>query len=285
MTAASAHRLPRQVREIFHPSDFSEASAIAFAHALKIALVTQARLSVLHVAPRDDVPWTDFPGIRTTLERWGLLPAGSARSAVGSLGIEVRKVLATHEDPVRASLAFLEAHPTDLIVLATHRRGERAGWLGSSVAEPIARGAEAMTLFVPHGIKGFISADDGSVSLRSILLPVDARPRPEPALEAARRAVWGLQCPEVAFTLLHVGAAGSMPMLKPEEQPGWTWEQVTREGDVLTTILETAAATSADLIVMATAGHNGFLDALRGSTTERVLRRAQCPLLAMPAGT
>jgi nucleotide-binding universal stress UspA family protein len=40
----------------------------------------------------------------------------------------------------------------------------------------------------------------------------------------------------------------------------------------------------ADLIVMATAGHQGALDALRGSTTERVVRQATCPVLAVPFG-
>ena len=40
---------------------------------------------------------------------------------------------------------------------------------------------------------------------------------------------------------------------------------------------------AANLIMMATAGHQGFLDALRGSTTERVLRHAPCPVLAVPA--
>jgi hypothetical protein len=38
-----------------------------------------------------------------------------------------------------------------------------------------------------------------------------------------------------------------------------------------------------NLIVMATDGRNGFLDALRGSHSERVLRRTPCPLLAIPA--
>jgi nucleotide-binding universal stress UspA family protein len=32
---------------------------------------------------------------------------------------------------------------------------------------------------------------------------------------------------------------------------------------------------------MTTEGHHGFMDALRGSTTERVLRAARCPLLAV----
>jgi nucleotide-binding universal stress UspA family protein len=56
-----------------------------------------------------------------------------------------------------------------------------------------------------------------------------------------------------------------------------------RQGDVVETILRTAAEIDADLIAMPTAGHHGIFDALRGSTTERVLRHAPCPVLAMPA--
>ena len=38
-----------KVESVFHPSDFSQASEVAFAHALKIALVAKATLTVLHV--------------------------------------------------------------------------------------------------------------------------------------------------------------------------------------------------------------------------------------------
>ena len=38
-----------KLESIFHPSDFSEASEVAFAHALKIALVAGAKLTMLHV--------------------------------------------------------------------------------------------------------------------------------------------------------------------------------------------------------------------------------------------
>ena len=37
-----------------------------------------------------------------------------------------------------------------------------------------------------------------------------------------------------------------------------------------------------NLIVMSTDGRHGFLDTLRGSHSERVLRRTPCPLLAIP---
>ena len=108
---------------IFYPSDFSPASEVAFAHALKVALLAQAELTILHVAPQSkDVQWTDFPGVRRTLERWGILPPGSARENVAEKGMNVTKIVHLHTDPVQAILAYLAEHPTNLIVLATHQR-------------------------------------------------------------------------------------------------------------------------------------------------------------------
>jgi nucleotide-binding universal stress UspA family protein len=49
------------------------------------------------------------------------------------------------------------------------------------------------------------------------------------------------------------------------------------------TIVDTAREVDADLIVMATRGREGFLDALRGSTTEQVLRQAGRAVLAVPS--
>jgi nucleotide-binding universal stress UspA family protein len=59
---------------------------------------------------------------------------------------------------------------------------------------------------------------------------------------------------------------------------------MTEIGDVIDVILEAALNTEADLIVMSTDGRHGFLDALRGSHSERVLRGSPCPLLAIPDG-
>jgi len=54
---------------------------------------------------------------------------------------------------------------------------------------------------------------------------------------------------------------------------------------VVNEILKAEREWHPDLMVLATQGHLDFLDALRGSTTERVLRGARCPLLAVPAQT
>src|SRR5262245_26023240 len=117
-----------EIESIFHPSDFSEASEIAFAHALKIALITGAAFTMLHVGRGHGAEWSDFPGVRATLERWRLIPKGSPKSAVGQLGIEVTKVIASSSDPVKASLYFLGRHPADLIVLAIHQYEGRMRW-------------------------------------------------------------------------------------------------------------------------------------------------------------
>ena len=77
-------------------------------------------------------------------------------------------------------------------------------WLDKSIGQPIARGAGEMTLFIPHGIPGFVSRDDGTVSLKSILIPVAPRPRAQPAVDAAARLIRNLKLRPGSVTLLHV---------------------------------------------------------------------------------
>ena len=272
------------LRNVFHPSDFSPASEVAFAHALKAALIAKADLTILHVSPDQGANWMDFPGVRTTLERWGLLPKNSPRAAVLNRGINVKKIVAKHTDPVRSVLAFLKTHSTDLIVLATDQQASRVRWLHKSVAEPVARKSRQMTLFIPKGVGGFVSAGDGSVSLKSILIPVASSPPAQPAIQAAARIVYRLNSPTGLFTILHVGEEGEMPTVVCPPLTGWQWKKTTKKGEVIDVILQTAQEISADLIVMSTDGRNGFLDVLRGTHSERVLSGSPCPLLAIPAG-
>jgi nucleotide-binding universal stress UspA family protein len=273
---------PERIGVIFHPSDFSVASEVAFAHALKIALVTGATLNVLHVAAEPKADWSDFPGVRDTLERWNLIPKGSPKSAVGQLGIDVVKVIATSSNPVKASLGFLEGHHADLIVLAVHQHEGRMRWLEKRVGEPIARGAGEMALYIPHGLEGFVSRKDGSVSLRTILIPVAGKPSAQPAVEAAARVIRNLQLAAGTVTLLHVGPASDAPALHIPNDTGWTWTRMAKESEPVEVILQTADTVAAELIVMTTEGPHGFLDGLRGSTSEQVLRKVRCPVANLP---
>jgi nucleotide-binding universal stress UspA family protein len=274
-----------KLESIVHPSDFSEASEVAFVHALKIALVAGAKLTMLHVEASPGAEWQDFPGVRDTLERWGLIPKGSPKSAVGQLGIAVAKVLRLSKNPVKACLGFLAENPTDLIVLAVRQHEGNMRWLGKSVGKPIARRAGQMTLFTPHGVEGFVSRKDGAISLRNILIPVTIKPRPQPSVESAARLIRSLQLPTGMVTLLHVGSTSEMPLPRLPVVSDWTWNRVAKVGEPADVILQTAMELRADLIIMTTDGPDGFLDALRGSTSERVLRQARCPVANLPVGS
>jgi nucleotide-binding universal stress UspA family protein len=278
-----------RIGSIFHPSDFSEASEIAFVHALKIALTSKALLSMLHVESNSEShsDWQDFPGVRETLERWKLIPPGSPKKAVIDLGIDVCKIVAAGQDkdPVKACLQYLEINSADLIVLAVRRHEGIMKWLGKSVGEPIARGAKEMTLFIPEGVEGFVSREDGSVHLQNILIPVAAKPSAQPAVEAVSRLILSLKLPPGTVTLLSVSPEGEMPSLNLPADTGWTWNQKIVEGHPTDTILQTADFLNADLIVMTTDGPDGFLDGLRGTTSERVLWKAKCPVANLPIGS
>ena len=205
--------------------------------------------------------------------------------AVGELGIDVRKVFAQESDPVEAVLRYLKKYPADFIVLATNQRDGRVRWLGKSVAEPVARKAWETTLFIPSDSEGFVDARDGSVHLRKILIPVAQSPRPQPAIEATARLVEKFECRAGTFVLMHVGDSSTMPTFRCPEVVGWEWKQELRTGDIIQSIVDTAKDLEADLIVMSTDGRNGFLDGLRGSHSERVLRHGAAPLLTIPVGT
>lgn len=78
-----------------------------------------------------------------------------------------------------------------------------------------------------------------------------------------------------------------------EEQLGW-WaarsvnaagaSTEVREGPVVAGILEAAREMSTDLIVMTTHGRSGFERLALGSVTEKVLRKAPCPVFVVPSG-
>ena len=66
------------VQSIFHPSDFSKASELAFAHALAIALIRKTELVIMHVRRGEREDWSAFPAVRKTLARWAGTGAGGA---------------------------------------------------------------------------------------------------------------------------------------------------------------------------------------------------------------
>jgi nucleotide-binding universal stress UspA family protein len=274
------------LKTIVHPTDLRPESESAFIHALGLAVISTARLVLVHVKPSSS-PRKErrtLPGVRATLERWGLLPNGSQRSDVGDrLGVGVKRITIEAEHPSSAIEQVLRTEPASLMVLGTEGRSGLPQWLRPSVAEQVARGGRIPTLFVPTTAKGFVDAETGRISLQRILAPIDASPEPTPALDTAIRVGELLGDDRVDVSLIHVGDGSRMPSLTLPESEIIRWQQLQCAGDVVGEISSAARQGRADLVVMATAGRRGLVDVLRGSVTEQVLRAVDCPLLAVPS--
>jgi nucleotide-binding universal stress UspA family protein len=218
--------------------------------------------------------------VRRLLVQWGLLEEDDPPSeALTKLGLEVDNINLNGQDPAQGIARFLREHPSDLVVIATHGRDGVDHWLKGSVSEDVFGRFAIPTLFVTHGARGFVSQVSGDIRLRRVLIPVDYSPTPSRAINAIQRFGRLLTGENIIVHLIHVGNSvppvnAAVPALPAV---------ILRSGNVVKSIVDAAVEYDVDFIGMPTAGHHGVLDALRGSTTERVIRHAPCPVFAVPA--
>ena len=269
---------------VLHPTDFSEASKLAFAQALKLALLLGTKFTIFHSSHLKNTAnnWHLFPAVRATLERWGILRKGMSRSAVfDELGIEIQKVGVSGLSPMAEIYNYTESHAVDLIVLATHTH-ECLDWcIQGNDIEQVVRQLAKDTLFVPEGVRGFVSLQDGSVFLKNILIPVDRKPHPGSAIKDTAALAKAIGDDRIDLSLIHVGNSEEMPVFNLPEDPRFRWNQIHRQGQVADEIIAVANQLCADLIVLPIHGRQGFLDVLRGRITKQVLSSAPCPVLAI----
>ncbi len=265
-------------KSIVHPTDLSFASEDAFAHALRIAIAAQGVLHVLHIeGPDEDSDnWNRFPHVREMLSRWGMIDASASREEItAKTGVKVLKASVSADTPVHGVAAYVARHMADLMVLMTHNRTGLERWLEGSVAEDTVRETRAPALFLREDQPGFVDAATGKVSLDTVLMPVEPQVSPLDAFRHIADFARTLN-PAAEVRLLHVGE--DLPIFE-----GLLPHIELRQGPVVETILGYAEEIGAGLIAMPTQGRRGLLDALRGSTAERVLHGAPCPLYAIPA--
>ena len=147
-------------------------------------------------------------------------------------------------------------------------------------------------------------AISGPVRIKSILVPVDFSPASKRALEYAVGVASQFKA---TLTLLHVvepvatpDFAASFPLALEDESlmaaakrqleqtvkaarvpRGMVEKVLVRFGRSFHEIADAARTRKADLIIISTHGYTGLKHALLGSTTERVVRHAHCPVLVV----
>ena len=210
---------------IVHATDFSTASEAAFAHGLRVALAVRGHFYLVHAEHLDageDGDWAAFPGVRSTLVRWGLLPVDADPAAVADrLGLRITKADIPDARPTDGVLRVVDNNHCNFLVLATHARDGLARLLQGSIAETLARRARIPTLFLPVGTP---AASSRAPPARRACAMSCSRSRPAP--HRARPPRWPCAWPtrwaaaKPSCTRLHVGAAEEAPTLTVAAQHG-----------------------------------------------------------------
>lgn len=255
------------------------------AHGLKLALLHRATLTVCLVdrAGSQASVWGQLPGVRALLTRWGVLPEGADTAAFEALGIHIRPLEAPDADVAHALLAMVAARAPDLLILGTHGRVGLERLLRGSVAERVSRGWHGPTLVLPPEA-GLVDVATGALSLDRVLLPVSGDAGTGTVIDTLVALLDGSGVERADVTVLHVGD-GDPPLLTFPDAERWGWHGRTlADGPVVDGILTLVDHLGADLVAMGTHGHDHWVDAVLGSHTERVLRRASCAVLTVPLG-
>jgi len=284
------------LRNILLATDFSEYSQAALAVAADLARRHRATLWLAHVVPAQPRLFIPGEAVPTCLDaEWMVAVEDMASLRLSSLlqGVSYESVLERGELwPVLADI--VGKHDVDLIVLATHGRGGISKLLLGSVAEEIVRLAPSPVLTVgPESLASVVPQE----TLTQILYATDFQPG---SLAAAAWALSLAQENHAHLTLLHVLEAQDdaanhaepvreqtlrqlMDLIPPEARLECIPQFLVECGPPADVILQVAAETKADLIVMGArpSRHSFALSHLAWSMTHRVLALAKCPVLTV----
>lgn len=287
---------------ILCPTDFSDISITAEACATALARHYEAGLHLLHVdpptpamAPYGEIPVDIrlFEEQREAAQRDLAAARERARTAGVAADASVRGGL-----PAREILAAASELHADLIVLGSHGRGGVEHLLLGSVAEKVMRKAQCPVMVVPAGAVG-----RNDVLFKSVLCAVDGSSSSADAVAYAESLARETDGRLILLSVVEplptggefgaldtdeyrrLGVAHAQTLLKDavtaDVREWCKVEEVIAVGKASERILATAAETRADVIVMGVRGR-GAIDLLAfGSTTNDVIRRATCPVLAV----
>ncbi len=265
----------------------SDARDETFERALVLAREADADLNVLHVIP------ANTPFALRAAER--LRRADALRARGAAVGVSVHTV-ERHGDPARSIAHYATARAADLIVMGADHRSRWARLGRRSIAERVLRLAKQPILVVP-------SDDRNSGAFERILVAVDLSPASGAMVSASLDLLGGdarkLMVFHAVDTLEATGALLNRSRWVIPEYRDYILAGARQEletvvasndderleprlrvaaGPAAETIVSTAAAVAADLIVIGTSRRALHV----GATASRLLRTADRPLLVLP---
>ncbi|MFD1647750.1 universal stress protein [Haloarchaeobius litoreus] len=203
--------------------------------------------------------------------------------------------------PAEAILGYADDHGIDFLAMGTHGRTGVQRYVTGSVTESVVRHARAPVLTVR-------SVEESRVegSYDEVLLPTDGSEEAGGAIEH------GLRIAEFADARVHVvnvvdvvglgaspeytmptsvledlesaGESATEDIAKRARDTGLEATTTVRHGSPARELLDYTTEFDIDLVAMGTAGRSGIGRFLLGSTTERIMRHADVPVVAVNAG-
>ncbi len=283
---------------ILLPTDLSESADHAMRQAVELAVQLQARLDVFHVVT---LHAADPGALKESLEDYLKKLEGEVFTDLSERSDVIKRrgvsVEVSVERSVSASEAIVDKASTigaDLIVMGTHGRTGVGKLLLGSVAEQVVQHAGCDVVTVGKDAK----VAEGAAGFDPILVPVDFADYSEKAIAVGGK----LLATDGKLVLQHVVSAPIHPSFyaggvtrmfevdpdlpkRIREKLGTLYqgpaELVVTEGDAAQEILSAAESHKVQMIVMGTRGLSGLDHVLLGSVTERVMRKASVPVLAV----
>jgi nucleotide-binding universal stress UspA family protein len=270
------------------PIDFSETSKLALRFAAQFAAHSRASLTLLHVVPV-------LLGGRFLPNNHLCKVAQNDLEALAKkhLGRIPHKLLIEEGSAFQQICKIAESHDADMIIMSTHGYTGYKHTLLGSTAERVIRYAPCPTFVLGANVRS------PKASFKNILVPVDFSKNSSPLLKFA---VAFAKTNQARVSLCHTV---ELPLYPPQDGPDM--EALTkamikqaeaklktlfnklpanirgsrniRVGDAFDEIALEARARKSDLIIISTHGYTGIQHMLLGSTTEKVLRSAPCPVL------
>lgn len=280
-----------RVKNILHPTDFSDSAKQALRQAVRLAVAHEATLHVFHTVlllsedpKKTERDLEDYKNTATEEART-LLRGGHTLDLQTACDRSVSVF-----DAVMDRVALIQP---DLLLVGTHGRSGVSKFLMGSEAEKLLRHAPChlMTLRAD----ATLGAADGRFT--RIVVPVDFSDHSRRALDIAHDLSQGRHD---AITLLHVvepipalyyaggitsrfALDGDLRSRVEDKLRSWAHDAespvLVTEGNPGAEIAKVASDLSAELIVMGTRGLTGLEHFFVGSVAERVCRHATVPVL------
>lgn len=278
------------VKNMLVPTDLGETSVRAMNYASAFAERLGAKVTFLYVDPIaypvDYFGETASLLVSTTREHQAKLRAEVEKFVEPTFGGRPYRIEISSGLPVPMIVRAADEYDADMLVIGTHgRRGWRRALLGS-VAEGVLHGSRCPVLSVSSAE----TPNGRPVEIRRIVCPINFT---DVALDSLRTASRVAELFRAELLVVHVVEQGERTdptedeakvrlWIEPELQAASSYRQIVTRGGAAERVLDCVEDLRGDLLVVG-AQHKTFRDTtVVGTTTERLIRFAPCPVLVVP---